>query len=902
MRGAHRTPEWSEIDDLFRRTLEVPAPARAQYLADETRDAPALRAAVEELLDAADDAGTFLEEPLAEVARLELDGLYEAVRDRASEGSPSPADAHEGDPGRLGERVGAFELRGRLGRGGMATVYVAERVDGQWEQTVALKLIRRGLDTEDVVRRFLAERQILSSLEHPHIARLLDGGSTDDGLPFLAMELVDGEPITTYCDNRTVGLQERLRLFCKVGRAVQYAHRNLVVHRDLKPSNILVDRNGEPKLLDFGIAKMLAADPDGAGRTRTGGRLMTPDYASPEQLMGERITTATDVYQLTVLLCVLVTGCLPWARSGPEGPTRGRTGNEPIRPSRLVTEERARALGLPSRSLVRSLRGDLGAIIGKGLRPRAEDRYASVEALVDDVERYLAGQSVEAREGAWTYHTGKLLRRNPWLPVAASAVTIAVVGYGITLDRHADQLEVERNAAREQADRAEEAQAFLVEVFRSSDPYGETGPETTVVEALDRGVVRIREELEGRPFLQAGLLGAVADVYTNLGLTERAVALHAEASGLLDGAPGVDAAMRVERLRMLGRALLESNRLDSAEVVLEQALALARGDPSRDGAAGAGVESEVHVLHQWGRVAARAGAYEEAEHRLLLARELARSLDPPLIESEASTLLELASIYPQLNDPAAALRAAEEGLRLSRLVFGEGHATTAIALAARAEALRWSGRDREAVATYREAIDRLTGAFGPRSPEVLNARQNLALRLGALGELLDAEAELRRLLALHRERSGPGSADVGSALQNLASNLKSQGRLDEALPLLGEAHDVLVSALEPGHYLTAFPLLTRAEIELTRADFADAERTSRRASEILAGSLPAGHYARAVADCRVGRALLGLGRVDEGRAWIGAAADAMAAAPATPAAYRDECLTALARARSQTSG
>lgn len=886
MKDPDSAPEWSEIDDLFRRTLEVPAPARSQYLADETRGAPALRAAVEELLEAARDAGSFLEEPLADVARLELDGLYEAVRDRTSEGTASPRDGLVADTGRIGERVGAYRLTGRLGRGGMATVYVAERADGQWEQTVALKLIRRGLDTEDVVRRFLAERQILSSLEHPHIARLLDGGSTDDGLPFLAMELVDGEPITTYCDDRTVGLQERLRLFCTVGRAVQYAHRNLVVHRDLKPSNILVDRTGEPKLLDFGIAKMLADDPAEAGRTRTGRRLMTPDYASPEQLMGERITTATDVYQLSVLLCVLVTGQLPWGHTRSGEPT-ARTGDEPIRPSRLVTEDTAHALGLPTRTLVRSLRGDLGAIIGKGLRPRPEDRYASVETLIDDVERFLAGHPVEAREGAWTYRAAKLVRRKPWLPVVTAALLIAVIGYGITLDRHADQLEVERNAAREQAERAEEAQAFLVEVFRSADPYGEAGPETTVVEALDRGVVRIREELDGRPLLQAGLLGAVADVYTNLGLAEPAVALHVEATELLDGAPDVDDATRVERLRMLGRSLLESNRLDSAEVVLERALALAREIPSEP------AEPEVHVLHQWGRVAARAGAYEEAERRLVLARELARRVDPVLIESEASTLLELASIYPHLNDTAAALRSAEEGLRLSRQAFGEDHATTAVALAARADALRWSGRDRDAVAAYREAIERLTTSFGAESRDVLNARQNLALRLGALGELPAAEAELRRLLALHRERSGPLSAEVGSALQNLASNLKSQGRLDEAIPLLGEAHHVLVTALDAGHYLTAFPLLTRAEIELARSDFAPAERTSRRASEILAGALPDGHYARAVADCRVGRALVGLGRLEEGRPWIVSAAEAMAAAPATPAAYRDECLTAL---------
>ncbi|MEM7415908.1 MAG: serine/threonine-protein kinase [Gemmatimonadota bacterium] len=894
MNASRGEPEWSEVDDLFRRALEIPVPGRTQYVADETRGAPALRAAVEELLGSSDAAEGFLEVPAVDVARLELDGLYSAVRDEAPGGSARPGKC-VADHGRAGERVGPYRLLGRLGRGGMATVYAAERADGQWEQTVALKLIRRGLDTDDLVRRFIAERQILSSLEHPCIARLLDGGSTDRGDPYLAMELVDGEPITAYCDDRRVRVPDRLRLFCKVGRAVQYAHRSLVVHRDLKPSNILVDRAGEPKLLDFGIAKMLSADPEEGAHTRTGRSLLTPDYASPEQLRGGRITTATDVYQLSVLLCVLSTGQLPWGRADADGSLRALPGetaaerfsDESLRPSRLVTEEAARARGSTTGPLIRALRGDLGAIIEKGLRPRPEDRYVSVEALVDDVERMLAGRPVLARDGAWAYRATKLVRRKPWLPIAAGAVLVAALGYGFTLTRHADQLEVERNAAREQAARAEQAQAFLVDVFRSADPYGEDGPEITLVEALDRGVDRIRAELEGEALVQASLLGAVADVFTNLGLADSAVSLHAEAAALLLEAREVDEAARVDRLRMLGRSLLESNRLDSAEAVLSRALDIARELP------GGRPDLEVHVLHQWGRVAVRTGAYEEAERRLLLAQETARTVDPFPVASEASTLLELASIYPHLNDTVAALRSAEEGLRLSRLTFGDTHATTAIAMAARADALRWSGRDEDAVDAYGEAIDHLTDAFGPESPEVLNARQNLALQLSALGELHAAEEELRRLLALHRARTGPSSTEVGAALQNLASNLKQQERLGEALPLLAEAHEVLVRTLEAGHYLTAFPLLTRAEIELSRDDFEAAERSSRQASEILARTLPEGHYARAVADCRVGRALFGMGQTEAGRGWMERASKAMEQAPATPAAYRAECYDAL---------
>ncbi len=898
-------PEWAEIDDLFRRALEVSPAARAEYLADETRDAPALRAAVEELLGAADEAGTFLEQPLGGVTRLDLDELYATVRAREVAGEAEGGEPHETETetegrgrgaGRLGERIGPWRVTGRLGRGGMATVFVGERDDGQWEQTVALKLIRRGLDTDDVVRRFRAERQILSSLEHPHIARLLDGGSTPEGDPWLAMELVDGDPITTWCDDRALPVPDRLRLLCKVGRAVQYAHRNLVVHRDLKPSNILVDREGEPKLLDFGIAKVLGEDPAAEGHTRTGLRLLTPDYASPEQLVGGRVTTSTDVYQLAVLLCVLVAGRLPWERTDADdsltgasryGAAAGRVALDPIHPSQLVTDEAARLRSSARGPLARTLRGDLGAIVLKGLRPRPEDRYPSVEALIDDVEDYLAGRPVRARAGAWSYRAAKLLRRHPWVPMAAAALTLAIGGYGWTLVRHAAELEAERNAAQEQAERAREVQDFLVEVFRSPDPYGGSGPRTTVVEALDGGVTRIRQELAGRPRLQASLLGAVADAYTNVGLLDSAVTLHAEAVELLTAAAASEGPEAAERLRMLGRALLESHRLDSAEVVLDRALRIARTLPAEHRSI------EVGVLIHLGRAASRAGAYREAEQRLDEARTIAASMEPVPWELVTNSVLELVAVYSQLNDPEAALEAAEEGLRLSRRVHGESHPTTALAHSARADALRWNDRDAEALAATAEAVDRLTAAFGPSSTEVLTARQNLAVRLAAADDLVAAESELRLLLAEHRRRSGEESADVGTTLQNLASNLKRQGRLAEAEAVLDTAYASLVASLDPGHYLTAFPLLTRAEIELASRDWRAAEGSSREASRILAAALPEGHYARAVADCRVGRALAGLGLEADARRWVESAAEAMAAAPTTPDAYHAECLRAL---------
>jgi serine/threonine-protein kinase len=315
-----------------------------------------------------------------------------------------------------GTEVGRYRIVRRVGRGGMATVYEAERADGAYEQQVALKVLRRGLDTEDLVRRFLTERQILSSLSHPNIARLLDGGSTAAGRPFLVMELVPGEPITSWADRHRLDVDARLRLFLSVAEAVHAAHRQLVVHRDIKPSNILVDADGRVKLLDFGIAKLLDTESEhtDAGATRP----LTPDYASPEQLGGGRITTATDVYQLGLLLRELLTGVRPLA-------TETQPGEPPIRPSRAAAlpaqsgrspSERAALREATPARLARRLRGDLDVIVGKALRPEPGERYASADVLGSDVRRHLEGRPISAYPESPLYRARKFITRHPMIP------------------------------------------------------------------------------------------------------------------------------------------------------------------------------------------------------------------------------------------------------------------------------------------------------------------------------------------------------------------------------------------------------------------------------------------------------------------------------------------------------
>jgi serine/threonine protein kinase len=323
-----------------------------------------------------------------------------------------------------GRHFGSYEIIREIGRGGLGAVYLAVRSDGEYRKEVALKLIRRGLDTDDILRRFRNERQILAQLDHPNIARLIDGGTTDDGLPFFVMEYVKGEPISTFCESHQLDTNQRLELFRKVCGAVTYAHQNLVIHRDLKPSNILVTDDGDPKLLDFGIAKLLTAESETFTQTAPALRAMTPEYASPEQVRGERITTASDVYSLGVLLYELLTGEKPYRLKTrtTEEISRAITDQEPERPSTAI------------RSNQRSLQGDLDNIVLMAMRKEPHRRYASAAALADDIRRHQEGLPIAARPNTFSYRTGKFIRRHR---ASVAATRLDPAGTGRRHDRHA---------------------------------------------------------------------------------------------------------------------------------------------------------------------------------------------------------------------------------------------------------------------------------------------------------------------------------------------------------------------------------------------------------------------------------------------------------------------------------
>lgn len=866
---------WHEVDALFTGALEFDPAERSAYLKEHCAD-PGLRLAVEKLLATEEASRAFLEESAGDMASEALAAVVAA--------GPESLDDH------IGERVGSFRIVRQLGRGGMADVYLAERVDGGFEQLVAIKFLRRGLDTDDFVRRFLAERQILSSLNHPNIARLVDGGTTERGLPYLALEYVDGVRLTDYCDSERCSVEERLRLFVEVARAVQYAHASLIVHRDIKPSNILVTSDGQVKLLDFGIAKLLTPDSaaESEALTRTGHRLLTPEYASPEQIRGGPITTASDVYQLGILLHRLLTGERPYElASAGSSIEEAITQTQPTVPSvaarRCGPETAAQRNSAPER-LSRRLRGDLDTMVLKALRKEPERRYGSAEQVAEDVRRHLEGRPISARRESRLYRTGKFLRRNAWTVPMAAVVVLLLGLYIATLIRHGRDLEAERDVARD-------VQQAFVGFFSAPDSLdiglGEGRRGLTVRDAILEGADRVERVLADRPAARAELLGAMSAVLYDLEEVQSARSLAEKALTLYDSLYGSRSAESLAALLLLGDLTRGLDR-DSARILLTHHLDLTRQRYGNDHLATA------RSLRSLGVLETQAGEHEEGARLLEEAVRVYRAADPVPPRRLAETLHSLANNYLIQGRVAEAVAPSREAHDIVLRQYGEEHSQTAIAGENLAVVLAAAGEIEEARTLYERSIEVMDRELGPTHSNTMLARNNFGLLLANTGDLRGAEELQRHVLELRRGKFGAVHQEVASGLQNLATTLKSQGRYPEADSMAMEAHRIYLEVLEEGHFLTAYPLLSVSEIRLIERDYIGAEAVAREATGILRAALPEGHFATAVADCRWGRALAGQGRFGEARRHLEAAAPSLRALEREGfVRYRDECLTAL---------
>ncbi|HEY9504998.1 MAG TPA: serine/threonine-protein kinase [Gemmatimonadales bacterium] len=769
------------VDQAF--TLD--AVQRSAFLDQACIGEPALRAQVERLL--AGDAMAFLDSPAAALGAPLVASAYPPIDDPL-----------------LDTTVGPYLVLERLGAGGMGAVYLAERADGQFRQRVVLKLIKRGMDSEEIHRRFLAERQILARLSHPCVARLLDGGVTTDGRPWFAMEYVDGEAITAHCARTRLGVAERVRLFEDVCRAVRYAHQNLVVHRDLKPSNILVTADGQVKLLDFGIAKLLHEATGDETLTRAGTQVMTPEYAAPEQVRGEAVTTATDVYALGAVLYEVLTGlrAQPLERAAFTEIERVVCTVAPEAPSTAV----ARAFPT-ERDRGRELRGDLDTIALKALQKEPRRRYPSADALLADLERYREGLPVNARPDSRLYRAGKFATRHRGGVAATLAVFAALIGGLAVAARQA-------TVARREATTATEVKNFVKGLFSVATPTESRGRQVTAAELVERGTRQVDSALARQPAVQLELLHFLGEVNRDLGLFPRAESLFQRSTNLARRLYGADGLAEAKELAGWATVKFFQGEYPRAASLQRSALDIRRRRGADDSTVGANLSDLAFTLQYQ-------GAYAEAESLFL------------------------------------------QSLAISRRLYGEHHLETATDLAHLGD-VRWQARDvAGADSVLREALAIRRALLDLDHPLVLGTMHSLAGVLQAQGMLADAESLQRRVVEDERRVYRGAHPELATALQQLDQILEDRGKYAEAESVLVEALAVRRRFLAVDHPETRALQANLGVLRYRMGDLRGAEAATREALRSDERSLGPDHPTTLTIRQNLGAILTGLGRTAE---------------------------------------
>lgn len=753
MSEATRDREQIEAEALrvFFHSLEIEEEQRSEWLEHECSGQPELLGRVRKLIRADRGSTGFLESP----------PVFEP-------------------PDFCGHRLGAFELVEQVAVGGMSTIYRGRRIDGTYDQQVAIKLFDGSALSGGDVARFEAERRILAAMDHPGIARIIDGGTTPDGTPYVVMEWVDGAPVTRYCNDINLDLEGRLALLIPICEALDAAHRRGVVHRDIKPGNVLVDVRGQPRLIDFGIAKVLeeSALALELPATRQGAALMTPEYASPEQLRGGAVAATCDVYALGVLLYELVTGSRPHQITGMSPAEMERTvcGTVPVDPSAAVARRRSSpppGLGT-ARRLGRRLRGDLDRIIMTALRIEPAKRYATALELGADLERYLAGKPVAARGASRLYRATRFVDRHR-AGVAATAMAFIALTTALVMVRvQAEQTRQQRDRALVEAQRAESAKQFLTEMIQRADPF-ENAAEPTLAGALRQAIPGIAERFAGQPRLEADLRYAIGYALQNLGEVaparvqlEHALELHLES-----GASAVDLAEIHDGLGIV--AWWESN-FEQGEDQFQRALELLEdhnGERAR--------VMHVNVLANWAGMMIDAGDSARSERLALRALAFADGVESVSAETLAAIWSSLATARDGLGRSEEALAAFERTLEIQREATGEMHPSYAMALNNMALMYHGMGRLGDATSAMQRSVEIRRATLGESHPQTATALFNLARLQTIAGDFELAEHNARTALTVAQNGYDAGHPRIGKAHEALAIVLEARGVPAEAL-------------------------------------------------------------------------------------------------------------------------
>ncbi len=853
----------SEIDALkiVRDALDTDPGDRARFVAQQCSGNEELHARVQSML--------------ARIGGADLVGDEPGVGDLGDE-RVIPTDRSELDDALVGGKLGPYRVAERIGRGGMGIVYRGVREGSDFAQEVAIKLIRRGYDFDDVHARFLRERRILARLSHPNLARFIDGGVTDEGRPWFALEFVRGEAITSWCDSHRLPVRLRLQLFIDVCAAVQYAHTRLVVHRDLKPGNVLVDESGAVRLLDFGVAGLIAGDGDDDGLASTigVGHAMTPEYAAPEQFAGAGAGVSADVYSLGVLAYELIAGVLPYAidrhdqvsaahivaTTPPQQMSAAivRAGSEA---TESATEQRMAARRTNLGGFRRIVRGDLGRIIDKALAKEPERRYSTVQAFADDLSRWLAGAPVQVTGNRLGYRVAKFVQRNR-VAVSLGGLALSLLIAGVV------GVVWKSREAFQEAERANAVKTFVLSLFDSNVPGGAVDDVPSTRDLLNRGVERVQTEMKDQPLLRADMLTTLGRIHNQLSLFDEADPLLRQALTLEEADGRASAADHANTLRELALSVHERQRYPEAIALLKQALPLVAGKKdaaeaevrqllglalTADQHADLGLPENLKAIAIWrgiekppgDKVANALGEYGSAltnagkpDESLIPYREalaILRLLHDGVHTDIAATASNIGVSLMMLGQFSDALVPLREAVDVGRKVYGSNHRALAVSLSNLGAAQTATGLLEEAEQTLRESVAVRSALYGDDSAETAKSRINLVVVLTRLERYVEVEELMRPVIGALEKTSGDWRRWIVIAKNNLALALIHLDRTDEARTIIDAAIKLYADLDPEKNSVTALNLQSQlGEIALRDEKFDEAKAKFR---ELLDRSL-----------------------------------------------------------------
>lgn len=764
---------WKKIQLLFEKALELKQADRENYLKYECADDKELFDEVSSLLKADENEHTIFSGTATDYISLD-----EVTLD--------------------GKIFGNYKALQQIGSGGMGTVYLAERVDGHFEQKVALKIVKPGMNTKEIISRFEDERRILAKLQHPNIARLLDGGVSDLGLPYFTMEYVEGKSIIEYCDENKLTIEQRLGLFKKVCEAVLYAHQNLVIHRDLKPSNILVQDDGNVKLLDFGIAKVFEEDGSERFVTRTSLRVMTPEYASPEQVRGQQVSTATDIYSLGLILYQLLTGYPPYEVQSTSALEMERAIclTEPQKPSTIISKipgfvkDKSKDLTsevisanrkTTSSKLRKRISGDLDIICLKAIRKEASERYRSIAEFISDIDNHINGLPIFARKGSAAYRTKKFIQRHK---VGVTVTSIAVIVLTAVVFYYTIQLAVERDKATLEAEKSKKVAEFLSSIFKVADPENSNGETITARELLDNGVRRIENELSSQPEVLANMLGVTGNVYKSLGLFDKAKTLLEKSYELNDSLFSEDSPETAKSLNDLATLNFAMGDYDGA---LKKLNITIKKRQSMFGNESLEIAESINHL---GMVYREQGKYNQSDSLLMIALNIRKKILPAESQEIAESKNNLGLVKQDLGKYEESKKLYEAALAIKEKNYGRIHPSVSETIGNFASLLQEMGKYDEASKLFNDVLEIDKKLYGDVHPQISTDLYYLASNKALLGDLNAAEELYSEVLELDIRLLGEEHPYVALDMNNLAGIYSDKGDYYKAEALYKKSYEL----------------------------------------------------------------------------------------------------------------